>query len=110
MKKFVFFTLLFSPLLAFAGDATGTADWITEVGSMKIGGQAATDLYNSLNAPETLHPLSTNWDEYRTKENAFAKCSVSFYRLEQLDGDVTWEMQDNATCLIQAPAGSVNNQ
>jgi len=93
-----------------AANSKGTADWVTETSTMLISGQAAMDLYNSLNAPETLDPLSTNFDQYRTKENVFAKCSVSFYRQDQQDEDVEWVIQDNATCQINAPSGSVINQ
>ncbi len=83
------------------------ADWVVETGTMLISGQAASDLYNSLDAPYTLDPLSTNWDQYRTKENAFAKCSVSYYRFDTPDGDTVWEMQDNTKCQITAPVGTV---
>ena len=88
---------------------SSSADWVTEVGTMLVSGKAAQDLYYSLNAPEVRDPLSTNYDETRTKENVFAKCNAKFYRIDLENGDVEWVM-DNVSCLITAPAGTTINQ
>ncbi len=106
MKTFILVMAVLFSTNTFAAEKAGTADWVVETGNMLIGGVAAKDLYNSLDASETLDPLSSNFDQFRTKQNDFAKCSASFYRVDTADGDVDWVIQDNAKCIITAPAGT----
>lgn len=108
MKKILLSVILMTATSAMA--VTSDADWIVEANTLIVKGQAAGDLYLSLNAPEKLDPLSTNYDEYRTKKNRFAECSVSFYRQTTADGDDEWVMQSNAVCKIKALKGATINQ
>ncbi|EQC45076.1 hypothetical protein M899_0552 [Bacteriovorax sp. BSW11_IV] len=111
MKHLFFAVIISASFNVFSSDSSvKEADWVIETGTMLIKGQAAVDLYNSLDANYTLDPLSTNWDQYRTKENAFAKCSASFYRIDQADGDTEWIMQNDAKCQITAPVETVLKQ
>ena len=114
-------TLVFASILSFnvyasvniaelANAKASTADWVTEASIMLVKGPAAGDLYQSLDVDFTLGALSSSWDQYRTKENSFAKCSVNFYREDSPDGEPKWVMQDNAECAIKAPRGTVQNQ
>lgn len=109
MKIVLALIVILSSPFAYAKATPGTADWVVEIGTLLVEGVAAKDLYQSLNAVEVIDPKSTNYDQYRTKENAFAKCGVSFYRVETQE-DSEWVIQDNAQCEIKAPPGTVINQ
>lgn len=94
MKGFISLAMALSSTLVFAKTSSGTADWVVEIGTMVIERGAATDLYLRLDAIEVVDPNSTNYDQYRTKENKFVKCGLSFYGGDSQDGDTNWVVQD----------------
>lgn len=105
--------IMASSLTANAGQISSSSNaetiWVVEASTMIVKGQAAADLYMSMNAPEVRDPMSTRYDEHRTRSNAFATCGVSFYLTGEV-GEQDWVMQKNAECQIKAPQGTVINQ
>lgn len=85
-----------------------SAEWVVEAGVMVVSGAGANDLYDSLNAKYILDPMSTNYEQQRVKENAFAKCVVNYHRFETNAGESEWERGEYARCTISAPEGTVN--
>ena len=101
--------LIFSPFVfsvnLLADTAEDEASWVVETGTLVLSGQAAEDLYESLNAKVKLDPLSTKWDELRIKKNKFGTCKANYYRVDDPNGEAEWTIE-SANCHIQAPKGT----
>ncbi len=108
MKK-IFLTISLLGALTNSFANTSQADWIVEASTLTISGQAAEDLYESLDAFKMVNPLSTKYDVTFSKKNSFASCSLRLLRTDLPDGDSAWEVE-SAECKIKAPQGTTINQ